>query len=624
MAAKEEQQWERVQQKTFTNWVNMHLGKRGTMIESLATDFKDGVKLIQLLEIISGETFGKYVQAPKMRIQEVENVGKALKFIEDHDVKLVNIGATEIVDGNVKMTLGMIWTIILRFAIAGLSEEGLSAKEGLLLWCQRKTEPYDNVKVDDFTVSWQDGLAFCALIHRHRPDLIDYDSLSSENKLDNLNLAFQIAADHLDIPKLLDAEDIVSMPRPDERSIMTYVAQMYKVFSSLDSIETAGRRVSKFVEFAKSTNELIHDYEERTTALLDNVNAKNSELESEPLGDDYTSTKAHITSFREYRRTTKRQWIAEQADLSALFSQIQAKLKSMNSPPYVPPSGLSVADVEGQFDSLAQTERKRRTDLNTNMRNILDALRQAFATPANAFYDNLQVFRAVLSSLSGELEDQLELVQGKEQELLATSEELPAIEAAEQAFLAANIEDNEYSDHTYDDLAFEFEQLKSIFHKTAQFIESQISAKAQTGVSAEQLNEFKQSFEHFDADKNGSLSRLEFKSALSGLGVISIDFDGGDKKFEAIFKEVSEGSDNVNLDQFVAYMTKITEDTVSPDQLRDSFATISGGRDYILLNDMKVAQLTEEQINYLTSTLPAYPSVEGAYDYKAWLAQQFN
>lgn len=68
-----------------------------------------------------------------------------------------------------RLTLGMLWTIILRFAIAGLSEEGMSAKQGLLLWCQRKTEPYKNVDVKDFSPSFHDGLAFCALIHRHRP-----------------------------------------------------------------------------------------------------------------------------------------------------------------------------------------------------------------------------------------------------------------------------------------------------------------------------------------------------------------------------------------------------------------------------------------------------------------------
>ncbi len=82
----------------------------------------------------------------------------------------------------------------------------MSAKEGLLLWCQRKTQPYKNVNVQNFHMSFKDGLAFCALIHRHRPDLIDYDSLNREDPIRNLNLAFEIAEKHLDIPKMLDAE----------------------------------------------------------------------------------------------------------------------------------------------------------------------------------------------------------------------------------------------------------------------------------------------------------------------------------------------------------------------------------------------------------------------------------
>jgi actinin alpha len=82
----------------------------------------------------------------------------------------------------------------------------MSAKEGLLLWCQRKTQPYKNVHVSNFHTSFKDGLAFCALIHRHRPDLLDYDKLTKDDPIKNLNLAFDIAEKYLDIPRMLDAE----------------------------------------------------------------------------------------------------------------------------------------------------------------------------------------------------------------------------------------------------------------------------------------------------------------------------------------------------------------------------------------------------------------------------------
>lgn len=79
-------------------------------------------------------------------------------------------------------------------------------QEGLLLWCQRKTAPYKNVNVQNFHLSFKDGLAFCALIHRHRPDLIDYSKLSKDNPLENLNTAFDVAEKYLDIPRMLDPD----------------------------------------------------------------------------------------------------------------------------------------------------------------------------------------------------------------------------------------------------------------------------------------------------------------------------------------------------------------------------------------------------------------------------------
>jgi hypothetical protein len=520
------------------------------------------------------------------------------------------------------MTLGMVWCLILRFVVSGLSEEGLSAKEGLLLWCQRKTKGYNHVNVQDFSASFQDGLAFCAIIHRHRPDLLDFDALNPEDKAGNLDKAFQVAADHLDIPRLLDVEDIVSMPRPDERSIMTYVAQLYKVFSSLDQAESAGRRVSKFVDDLKEVSDLIHDYEARTRALNAAVLGKAEELGSAPLAGDYQGTKALIAQFRDYKKSQKRQWAGEQSDLQALFTQIQAKLKTMNRPAYHPGGGLLPRDVEANFETLNGAERARRATLNATLRDILNALRKAFANPANAFFDKVTQLRSILNEDVSDLESQLAKFHDGVAEIDAIADQLPTIEAAEQACDACNIEENEFTDHTYDDLHFEHEQAKKAFHKAINALEAQIAAaKAKTGVSAEQLEEFKKTFQHFDVDHDGTLNRLEFKSVLSGLGLVALDFDGSDKKTDDLFAKVSGGGNVVTFDQYVAYMTSITENATSIDALAESFSTIAGGRAFVTAADFKVAGMSHEQIDFLTSSMPAGPH-EGSYDYKAWLAQQ--
>ncbi|KAL7980773.1 hypothetical protein Chor_001927 [Crotalus horridus] len=225
--------------QTFTAWCNSHLRKAGTQIENIDEDFRDGLKLMLLLEVISGERLPK-PERGKMRVHKINNVNKALDFIASKGVKLVSIGAEEIVDGNAKMTLGMIWTIILRFAIQDISVEETSAKEGLLLWCQRKTAPYKNVNVQNFHISWKDGLAFNALIHRHRPELIEYDKLRKDDPVTNLNNAFEVAEKYLDIPKMLDAEDIVNTARPDEKAIMTYVSSFYHAFSGAQKDKQRG------------------------------------------------------------------------------------------------------------------------------------------------------------------------------------------------------------------------------------------------------------------------------------------------------------------------------------------------------------------------------------------------
>merc|ERR1712113_920421 len=135
--------------------------------------------------------------------------------------------------------------------------------------CQRKTAPYKNVNVQNFHLSWRDGLAFCALIHRHRPDLLDYSKLSKDNPLENLNLAFDIAERYLDIPKMLDAEDLLNTDKPDERQIMTYVSCYYHAFQGAMQAEMAANRICKVLKVNQDNERLMEEYERLASDLLE-------------------------------------------------------------------------------------------------------------------------------------------------------------------------------------------------------------------------------------------------------------------------------------------------------------------------------------------------------------------
>ncbi|XP_074648980.1 muscle-specific protein 300 kDa-like isoform X3 [Tubulanus polymorphus] len=244
---------ERVQKKTFTNWINSYLCNYDppSKVTELFNDIKNGVMLLQLLEVLSGEKLPHERTKHLQRVHFLNNIRTSLDFLESKKIKLVNINPSDIADGKPSIVLGLVWTIILYFqieensaaALAGLDlQDGdsslqrfkMTAKKALLVWAEKAVTDKSGVPVKDFGKSWRDGVAFNALVHNVRPDIVDMDEVHRRSNRENLEDAFSKAERHLGIPRLLDPED-VDMDKPDEKSIMTYVAQFMKAYPDPDN-----------------------------------------------------------------------------------------------------------------------------------------------------------------------------------------------------------------------------------------------------------------------------------------------------------------------------------------------------------------------------------------------------
>ncbi|XP_053324519.1 smoothelin isoform X2 [Spea bombifrons] len=113
-----------------------------------------------------------------------------------------------------------------------------SIKQMLLDWCKAKTRGYEHVNIQNFSSSWSDGMAFCALVHNFFPDAFDYSQLIPQNRRQNFDLAFSAAEKHADCPQLLDAEDMVRMREPDWKCVYTYIQEFYRCLVQKGMVKT--------------------------------------------------------------------------------------------------------------------------------------------------------------------------------------------------------------------------------------------------------------------------------------------------------------------------------------------------------------------------------------------------
>ncbi|CAF1279207.1 unnamed protein product [Adineta steineri] len=227
-------EWKKIQQNTFTRWANERLKLVQRHIDNLQTDLSDGLNLIALIEILVNKKLPRYNHRPQFRSQKLENVSVVLDYLENIEKRrLVNIDASDIVDGKIKLILGLLWTLILHYSINLPAWEipnekretikNLKPKQKLMNWLQAKLPTQINIA--NFTSDWNDGRAIGAVLESCYPGLFpNWADRDPKNALENAREAMDLAEKWLGIPQLIQPHEMVN-PQVDEQSMMTYLSQ---------------------------------------------------------------------------------------------------------------------------------------------------------------------------------------------------------------------------------------------------------------------------------------------------------------------------------------------------------------------------------------------------------------
>jgi Ca2+-binding EF-hand superfamily protein len=610
MSKKSNEQFEATQIKVFSRWANKYVKERGLTVEDVTKDFKDGVKLINLLEIIGKEPMpGKWKAEPKNDFAKLENITLAIKYItEVKKVRLVGIGSQNILESdlnenNRKLTLGLIWSVINKFQIEDISVEEATARDALLIWCRKNTKEYSDVDITNFGSSWSSGLAFCALINHFRPEMLDYNALDKANHANNCKVAFE-ACTKLGITVFLDVEDVADVI-PDEKSIVTQVSEFFHFFASDNKAEQMAEKLKRTVGIQKEIKDMKGTFEGAAKEALEAMEKKSQEIADDSFEKDTKGVKGKLVDVIKYGKDGRPKIFELKSTAAAAFSALQLKCKTTNRP--LPPiqEGLDIESLDKRFNALDQQVVDRKTELLGQLNGKVKAYTEQAKSVQKIFED----FETQIKAIEGELEEKQKLILAKIDEIKSKKEEVDAltpiydeIEAAEM-----HLEITETPSFVESIYTSTLSHANTILHE----IDASIAAKQGLQISQEQIDDFRNTFTHFDKDCSKSLQYYELRACLTALGE-----DVSDDQAKEICKKYSvNGHDYMLFDEYVKFMLDHFSKAETADSTKDAFKAIAANNSVITAEQID-RYFTPEEAEFLKQELK---QVDGGYEYESWV-----
>lgn len=343
--------------------------------EKFAEPWQDGVLAMNLMNALYDiDMPRKYKKDAKTRVHMLDNLNQTLKKIKEAGVQTVGLKQANFLDQDFKMLLGFVWCVILDFNIKGISVEDANARTGLLIWCRKKTKGYEGVpEINGFKKDWKNGNAFLALVDRHTTGRVDYMDMLDKSPEEKLDQAFSVCED-LGVPRLLEVGDLTEVDVPDDKAVMTYVSELFKLFSKEDIKDNAREHIAKFLNFQRNIDFKIRDYEQQFQECLEWLQAKTAHFtECERPG---TQTACSIASdeYKTYLLEEKPQKLANVIEILDLFSDIQGELKINHRVLYQPVDDKDPSLLQKQVDLLAEAENSYVNSIRETRTGLLEQL----------------------------------------------------------------------------------------------------------------------------------------------------------------------------------------------------------------------------------------------------------
>uniref|UniRef100_A0AC35U4B9 Spectrin alpha chain n=1 Tax=Rhabditophanes sp. KR3021 TaxID=114890 RepID=A0AC35U4B9_9BILA len=374
-----------------------------------------------------------------------------------------------------------------------------------------------------------------------------------------------------------------------------------------------------FLTFAKKASNFNSWFENAEEDLTDPVRCNNPE---------------EIRGLQEAHHEFQKSLVTAEEDFKQL-SELDRVIKSKDVGPN-PYTWFTLQSLEGTWKNLMKIIKEREHELDKEMKrqDDNDKLRREFAKVASEFHKNLSNIRSQMMYTEGSLEQQLDVVKRRTNDIRLLKNNLRSIEELGAELERRLILENKYTEHSTVGLAQTWDQLDQLAMRMQYNLEQQIIACNQSGVKEDALREFSMMFKYYDKEKRGYLDHTQFKSCLRALGydLPMVDEGHPEPEFQKILNIVDPNSTGiVSLQDYMNFLiSKETENIQSSEDIETAFRALSKDlRGYVTAEEL-YANLTPEQAEFCIRKMKSFSApiggqpISGALDFIEFVTHNFQ